>query len=131
MTQYVAKGGTVKTFLMLLMLAVLVGCHDIETVDLVKGANKVKVFRKTDPPAACEEIRPFSVSSGNGCGALGDPGSYEMAYNMFRNAIFEMGGNAGLIENEIPPHAEPGCYSNAYTMNGVAYKCPEEALTRK
>ncbi len=120
-----------KTFLMILILAVLAGCHDIETVDLTKGASKVKIFRKNDPPPSCEEIRPFSAVSGSGCGAFGDVGSYEATYNRFRNMVDEMGGNAGLIENEIPPHPAPGCYVNEYVMNGVAYKCPEEALTRK
>ena len=121
-----------KLIIGVVVLVAVIGCVPrVETVNLVAGANKIKIFRKTDPPAACEEIRPFSVTSGSGCGALGSPGSYEAAYNLFRNSILESGGNAGLIESEIPPHAVPGCGVNAYVMNGVAYKCPETVLTNK
>ena len=121
-----------KLIVMGLMLFVIVGCRPrVDTVNLVDGASKIKIFRKTDPPASCVEIRPFSAVSGSGCGMLGSPGSYEATYNTFRNTIVDMGGNAGLIENEVPSHPAPGCLVNAYVMNGVAYKCPEGVLTVK
>jgi hypothetical protein len=104
------------------------GCHDIKTVNLVDGAEKIRVFRKSDPPASCIEIQPFSVASGDGCGGFGSPGDFSAAYNTFRNKIYEMGGNAGLIQNEIAPHKEGTCFVNAYTINGIAFKCPVAAL---
>lgn len=120
-----------RSLILAATLIIMAGCaRNAEIVKLDAGADKVKVFRKSDPPASCTEIRPFSATSGSGCGALGSPGNFEGAYNTFRNLVVQMGGNAGLIENEVAPHPAPGCYVNTYLINGVAYKCPDAALGR-
>jgi len=127
-----------KKLIVAVVVAMLcVGCvPKVETVNLIEGADKVRVFRKSDPPASCVEIKPFSVVTGSGCGALGSIGGFEASYNLFRNNIVQMSGNAGLIQNEVPPHSQPygnpmggPCFVNAYLINGVAYKCPVSVLT--
>lgn len=111
------------------MWLVVAGCAPhLEVVQLNEGANMVKVFRKVDPPSSCSEIAPFTAVSGNGCGALGNPGNSTAAYATFKNMVVGMGGNAGLIVSEIPPVPVPGCWVNEYVINGVAYKCPDSVL---
>jgi len=118
-----------KKIIILLALAGLVGCAPrIQTVDLIQGAESVKVYRKSDPPSSCVEIRPFTAVNGEGCGRMGTMGGFEPAYNTFKNMVVELGGNAGLIVKEVPNHPEPRCYVNAYTIDGVAYKCPPDAM---
>ena len=113
-----------KVFIIIMLSIVTTGCvRHASTSSLEAGAEKIKVYRKSDPPSTCVEIRPFSATNGNGCGLLGSMGSFEGAYNTLRNTVIQMGGNAVLIENELPPHAAPGCYVNTYLINAVAYKC--------
>lgn len=118
-----------KKFILIVVVVMLAGCHApmVSVIEPVEGSSSVKIFRKTDPPASCEEIAPFSAVSGNGCGALGNPGSAVMAYIMFKNYIVGVGGNAGLITEEIAPKPVQGCWVNEYVINGVAYKCPKDA----
>lgn len=115
-----------------LVVAILVGATGCvpptATVYLMEGAGDVKVFRKTDPPAICREVGAFTAVTGHGCGLFGLPGNYTATYNQFRNQVVQLGGNAGLIEHEIPPHAEGNCGVNAYVMNGIAYNCPQSVI---
>lgn len=105
-------------------LIALAGCAPrFQSVPLMTGAETVKVFRKTDPPKECQELQPFSVRTGEGCGAFGTLGSYDATYNSFRNRVFALGGNAALLESETPSHPAYGCYVNEWVMNGVAYRC--------
>jgi hypothetical protein len=115
------------------VLTICTGCggYSPVPVNLSPDAAKVKVFRKTDPPVSCIEIKPFTATDGHGCGRMGTPGTYEGTYNTFRNMVVEMGGNAGLIMSEREPMSRPDCYENTYSMNGVAYKCPREVLDKK
>ena len=98
-----------KRQLLTLTVVMLAGCAtiEVETVKLVDGASKVRVFRKSDPPASCVELFVFSVTTGRGCNASGLIGSFDASYNRFRNTVVQMQGNAGLIQNEILPHLIP------------------------
>jgi hypothetical protein len=121
-----------KRLILLAVVAVIAsGCGPSKTAKLLDGAKEIKTFRKVDPPVSCIEIEAFSVVSGKGCGGLGRPGTYQDAYNKFRNQVILFGGNAGLIESDSPPHAAPGCYVNSYVINGIAYKCPEDVIYKK
>lgn len=112
-------------------LIVVCGCTHTQAVNRDNGADKVKIYRKAEPPENCIEIRAFTAESGKGCGAFGSRGTYEAAYNTFRNMVADMGGNVGLIQSEEPPHQAYGCFVNTYTMNGVAYTCPDNTIKNK
>lgn len=97
-------------------------------VELSPGADKVKIFRKVDPPISCVEINTVEVFHGTGCGAMGSLGDFRNAYKLFKNEILNVGGNSALIQSETAPHYALDCYVNKYTIRGIAYDCPSKVF---
>ena len=110
--------------LALLACTTLAGCADAPIIRLFEGAEVVGILPGETVPPACERIRPIAVEHGSGCGGSGHKGRYPDAYNAFRNAVYSAGGNAGVILARSAPRPTPGCFVNAYRIEGLALACP-------
>jgi hypothetical protein len=112
-----------KTALLLIALLAF-ACVTTTAADipLTSGATKVKTGKADADPGQYEEVGPIEASSGSGCGGFGSRGTYEATYNALRNRAAEMKADYVEIMTMTEPHANPGCFDNAFVIRGMAYR---------
>jgi hypothetical protein len=107
------------------LLLALTGCASFAPpVSLSDAARKVVLFENAELPERCAELATIEVAHGTGCGSYGKEGNAEDALRLFKNRVAERGGNAGVVQTRIPPHAAPFCYVKEYKIRGYAFDCP-------
>jgi len=108
-------------------LVVLSAACSYPPIQLSPGAAKIQVGR-SDPPDNYELIGPITGQDGAGCGAMGGLGTYDRAFSRLRNQAASMGADYVAITTITEPHlASPGCFSNLFVINGMAYRKVAEA----
>lgn len=98
-------------------------------------AASIRIYRKSDPPAECEELGPVSASSGS-LGLACVVGSLANAKASLRREADALGANAILLENTRlpnPQHLADATNHNIcvtvsdirYILDGIAFSCPD------
>ena len=113
----------ILTLVLSTFVVALSGCT-VSTEALVAGAEDIRVGQN-DPETDMVEVGPISATSGNGCGSLGQMGSYEGAYNALKNRAFAMGADYVQILGQSSPTNSSGCRGNTYSISGIAYRRAE------
>jgi hypothetical protein len=104
-------------------LASLGACASSAAVPPLTPEAKELRVGKSDPDPGCREMQPIEVSHGDGCGSMGERGSYLGAYNMLHNVAVELGADYVRMDSQVQPHSENGCFDNKYVIRAVAYRC--------
>ena len=86
------------------------------------GAEEIRVG-KSDPDPSCQELQPLEAVHGDGCGDIGDRGTYTGAYNTLRNMAQQIHAHYVRMDQQVPPHSENGCFDDRYVIRAVAYRC--------
>jgi len=116
------------TFIIALLAIMITGCASPAHVDLLSGAEKVRVA-KNDPPPNFIEVGSVSASvGGGGCGGFGQLGTPEAATNTIKNKAYELGANYVQLFTINEPYLHGDCFINTYSMSGMAYKKSAEAV---
>lgn len=77
------------------------------------------------PPGPAQFLGPLSVAHGQGCGGFGERGNLQGAMSLLHNAAADAGADYVQITRIAPDGhtaAGFGCYRNAYTLEGNAYR---------
>jgi hypothetical protein len=90
----------------------------------VPGEEAV-VLSDTAPPAGYEKLRELAVTSGKGCGMLGERGSAEGARAEMRRAATKLGAAYVQLTQAEKPPVNHQCMEHAHQLRGVAYRKTE------
>ena len=114
----------------LIVIVMIHGCAATAAppVTLASGADSLRIFQNDELPSECQEIATVEVTHGEGCGGNGKVGNRDGAFNSFRNEVVAKGGNAAVIQSEVPPHAMPFCYMQEFKMRGFGFTCPNQPV---
>ena len=99
----------------------LAGCASAPTVNLVPGAESVKVA-KSDPANNYQHIGSVTGVGGEGCGRFGSIGRFEDAIIDIKNRAHSAGGEYVQIFTINEPNYDGTCSGNKYTISGTVYK---------
>ena len=120
---------TVKQVGVALAVALVAGgCGSVQVTEPLPGAERVRIV-KGDAPADAVEVGPIEATSGYGCGAFGERGTYTTAYAVLRNEAVKVGANLVRIDSMREPYfaAAESCYHNEFTIQGVAFRVASPA----
>jgi len=90
------------------------------------GAGQV-VLSEASPPAGYVKLKDLAVSSGRGCGVLGERGSAEGARTKLRNEALALGASYVQITSVQNPPVNHECMEHEYKLAGAAYRSSEAA----
>jgi hypothetical protein len=78
----------------------------------------------SDDAAPSDYVRlgELSVTSGKGCGVLGEGGSREGAEAMLKNEAARLGASYVQVTSFQPPRPNHQCIEHEYKLSGVAYR---------
>lgn len=85
------------------------------------------VISESPPPAGYVGLRPLVVTSGDGCGLLGTPGSEEGARANLRRAAVQAGASYVQITFLRKPPINHQCREHEFKMGGIAYRRADTA----
>ena len=109
-----------KPLIPLFVCFILVGCV-AEPIPLNPAAFQIRIG-KSDPGEGYIEVGPVTATHGGGCGGFGSRGTYEGAYAILKNKAATLGADYVQIYTVSEPHPAGGCFVNAYTITGTAYR---------
>jgi hypothetical protein len=112
--------GQGKWLILLLVCFVLVSCV-AAPIPLSPEASQVRIG-KSDAGEGYLEVGAITATHGGGCGAYGSRGTYEGAYAILKNKAATLGADYVQIFTMSEPHPTGGCFVNAYTITGTAYR---------
>jgi len=88
---------------------------------LAPGAGEL-VLGDAPPPAGYVKLKDLEVTSGRGCGVLGERGSAEAARTKLKNAASALGASYVQITSAQSPPVNHECMEHEYKLSGVAYR---------
>lgn len=116
------KAGTVGLLVLVLGAA---GCTAGKVATL-PDTSRVRVG--SQPPGGLnEQLGAITAKHGGGCGLYGARGSYEGAFTLLRNKAAELGADYVQILRVTEPRMEGICLSQAFVIDGMAYRIIERS----
>jgi hypothetical protein len=106
----------------LVVAIVTAGCAGT-AVEVLVAPDAARVQTGSRPPAgAYEQIGVVTATHGGGCGAYGRRGNFEGAHALLRNKAAKLGADYVQILRITEPHIEGICASQAFVIDGMAYR---------
>src|SRR5262249_50408712 len=113
------KSPTAVLPLLALLALLILGCA--ATVTLAPNASDIRTG-KADPSGNARQLGPVTGTDGSGCGLIGYRGTPERAYTKLKNHAAALGADYVQIYSILEPHMSGDCFSNVFTISGMAYK---------
>jgi hypothetical protein len=85
------------------------------------------VVSKDAPPPGYVAVKALRVSSGKGCGVLGEPGSIEDGYDKLRAEAAKLGAGYVQVSFVQKPPVNHQCREHEHKLGGVAFRAPAPA----
>ncbi|MDB4982126.1 MAG: Periplasmic serine protease, DO/DeqQ family [Myxococcales bacterium] len=104
------------------VVSVLAGCGGAAALPPVSTAAQAVRIGKADPSPGMKEVGPIEAIHGEGCGAMGNKGSYEGALAVLKNKAASDGADYVQIFTMTEPHSESGCFDQTFKIRGMAFK---------
>lgn len=113
---------TVRITSIALALAFATACGGTAPTPATSPQARAVEVGKSDPPAGATELGVIEVEHGDGCGMYGTKGTLEGAIALLKEEAVRRGANYVELLTLTEPHAEHGCYVQAYKARGMAYR---------
>jgi hypothetical protein len=110
-----------------LLAAALSACFATAGVTELTEAGHAVRTGKGEPGAGYIQLETVTATHGNGCGRMGQGGTYEGALNALRNAAAKIDADYVRIDVDEPPHYTPECFTNTYSLSGTAFQQTDAA----
>ncbi len=91
------------------------------------AAARGVVLSEQAPPSGYVRVRELRVTSGKGCGVLGQAGSREGAEALLRDEAAKLGASYVQVTRFVPPPPNHQCLEHEHELRGVAYRDPADA----
>lgn len=91
------------------------------------AAARGVVLADEPPPPEYSRLREISVTSGKGCGVLGESGSREAAEALMRHEAAKLGARYVQLTSFEGPRPNHQCLEHEHRLSGVAYRGPSAA----
>lgn len=85
------------------------------------------VVSQAAPPQGYVAIKAIRVSSGKGCGVLGEAGSVEDGYDKLRGEAAKLGASYVQVSFVQKPPVNHQCREHEHKLGGVAFRAPAPA----
>src|SRR6187431_3591408 len=85
------------------------------------------VISEAAPPNGYVSVKALRVSSGKGCGVLGERGSVEDGYDKLRVEAAQLGASYVQVSFVQKPPVSHQCMQHEHKLGGVAFRAPSAA----